>query len=282
MTFKQATARVEEIRTTSTNIHQVIQSLVDMWKELGVTVVLSDYPSKYNEHASNTHYAPAGYKTNFGSKRELPTGYPAWEGIWDGTIKTEKGELYFSELVNGESFYTHRPKYPKIPWIKTGSGGGGENFRFSGRLFLYDFPLMEKKFRETYDDYYLLKRTYNRVLERYVRDYKAEKNNYVSKQTKLLEIDLLLDEITTLKGRVLLNKKKITSFYYSEFNKNYGKDVPLPATFFDNDTEIKDAVVEASYSTKESLPSLAAGVERLRELTKEIEEYERNSPEVVI
>lgn len=85
----------------------------------------------YTDSASNSHNAPHTGVTNWGSKADLPVGYPGWVGSITGSLNRDK---------------KHNHSYPygsflRMLGLKTGGGGGGnERWSYSVTVFLDDWP----------------------------------------------------------------------------------------------------------------------------------------------
>ena len=73
---------VEDIRVTSTSIHEVIDRVLALWLKNGVKVTFTSYPSSFKNSVSNSHNSPSGYPKNGGSELHIPKGYPGWQGKW--------------------------------------------------------------------------------------------------------------------------------------------------------------------------------------------------------
>jgi hypothetical protein len=108
----------------------------------------------YSEHVSNSHHSPHDGIQNFDTRADYnkgkPTGYPGWDGNFEYTVQSYKGQTH-SYPGSGEMWEGTR--------IHTGSGGGGngtpeqeklfqQNFGFDLRLFASDWPLMAAEYEK--------------------------------------------------------------------------------------------------------------------------------------
>jgi hypothetical protein len=81
---------------------------------------------RWSDRCSNTHAAPKGKPTNWGSKPDLPTGYPGWTG--NIHLSCEGDTWRLSDML-------------KRVGIHTGSGGGANHsLRYGVTLFAEEWP----------------------------------------------------------------------------------------------------------------------------------------------
>ncbi len=93
--------------------------------------------ARYNNSVSNTHSCPKSGVQNWGSKKDLPRGYPGWHGSIVGSVRSNSEKV---ESISMSEFF-------KLIDIHTGSGSGGGNgynpestFQYSVSVFLDDWP----------------------------------------------------------------------------------------------------------------------------------------------
>lgn len=282
--LKAAMAKeIEEIRTTSTSIHEVVDRLTNMWLANGIKITFSNYPSDFNLSVSNSHESPAGYPTNWGGDGDKPRGYPGWRGSWNGTVeiidhKRWPKSMYFSDVINdtwGE--YKTAP----VTWLKTGSGGGGESFRYSGSFFVYDFPKMHEEFKRNNNEYKVLENEYTDAIDMYNRKFRQERDLHVRKASTCVKVGYMKDQVEGLLATINTAQEKVKEHAYSEFTAAYDVKVPKPTSIFVKDAETKQAILSKNVPTQ-VLPYLAPIYERIEDLTTKIETYMADNPEVFI
>lgn len=274
---KQINKKAEEIRKTSKSIHEVILRLQNLWLEYGIKVVFTSYPSSFTHSASNSHSAPKGYPQNWGGKPDKPKGYPGWVGTWEGKVITDKNiwgnGLYFSDLVDS---------YGGIYWIKTGTGGGGDDFRFEGKLFLYDFPVMHKEFEDNGKAYTVLKNNYTDSVTGYYKTFINARDTSVKKEKQVEYINMLQKELVDLSSTLDKKRKQTIDYYRGKFCDTYGVKLEIPNTMFVDDDALSTTITASNYSAAVPLPELESTVKRISELTEEINTYTINNPEQFI
>lgn len=276
ITLMEAGEKVEQIRTTSTNIHQVILSLKDLWKELGITVVFTSYPSRFDADISNSHDAPLNYPTNFIRDILKPLYYPGWEGYWEGTVFGNN--LNFRSLIEGDKKFN----LPSIHWIKTGTGSPGQSFRISGTLFLYDFPLIEESYKSAYTDHDSIKKTFKAVLNHYDKHYSQALYSYINTQQQTVTLKELAAQIKELRVCLEDKENKSKAYLTSEFNKQYNAPLPVPPLSFIDDEKVRRILTKATYETANPLPELKEVYEKIKKVHQELIQFEKDNLELLI
>ncbi len=149
----------------------------------------------YREHASNTHSAPIGMKSNFIASKnpDLPTGYPALTG--EITIVYNKEPKGFSD--------EHFNRYNGIAGINTGSGGyrsskEGYTCSYGVTLWLDDFP----KIKENIEKVFLENNKFEEQQKQIVQEYEKElkKSTYIDGLD--FDIKKLTKEVEELNARL--------------------------------------------------------------------------------
>lgn len=178
---------------------------------------------RYCEHASNTHSAPIGMKTNWSQIRNsgIPTGYPALVG--EITIIYNKQPKGFSD--------EHFNSYSGIAGICTGTGGyqsskEGYTCRYSVTLWLEDFPKIKEKIEKAFEVNKIFTEEKNRIVAEY--EEKLSQNNYVSGlesdiQSLTEQIEELSFKIQSVRKAKSDAVKKIAWPYKEQIEKLYAK-----------------------------------------------------------
>lgn len=274
--------KVEDIRKTSISVHEVIDRLQEMWMEEGIKVTFTSYPTSFRNTVSNTHNSPKGYPQNWRGDGDKPKGYPGWSGNWSGYVEVLDKErwgntLYFSDLREGG----HKG-LPNIPWLKTGSGGGGENFRFDGMLFLYDFPEMHEQFKTQGGEFKVLEKDYAESVATYYDRFSKEQTTFIGSRKQILQLDKINKKIQALQKDLTEIKDVSIDYYKGKFCEQYEVKLPNPPSIFANDADIMVTKTISSYSSSKILPDLESTVGHIEKLSKEIAEYIENNPEIFI
>lgn len=283
--FKRLKAEIEDIRVTSRSIHEVVKRLQDMWLSAGVKVTFTEYPHLFSDKVSNTHNAPKGYPQNWRQKADKPKGYPGWSGSWVGEVALMPdckltNAPYFSDLVNdswGEL------DIPSVPWLQTGSGGGGRNnFQYSGMLFIYDFPLMNAEFEANGGKFQVMQREYCDSVDKYRQAFKRQQDIYVDNSDENKACTKMLKDLEEVMKRVRKMQKEARDHYNSKFAIGY--DVPLaqPTSIFVDDNLVQATNVLVNYNKATPLPELESTVEYIENLSRAIDDYKEEHPEVFI
>lgn len=275
---------IEDIRVTSKSVHEVVDRLVAFWKDKGINVYIEDYPTSFDHRVSNSHNSPAGYPQNWGGKGDLPRGYPGWRGIWKGTVevidkKRWGSSLYFSDMVGSWGRYKG---LPVVSWVKTGSGGGGDSFRYDGMLFLYDFPSMYDEYKINNEKYYqLVKDDYNFALQEYQRKYKQLRDEAVYTTPEVQSAKKLAELTKTLAQNAKGAEEKAIKYATNKFNKDMPANIPTPTSIFTESDYVK-AIITDRDSTKIEPPELEAIKNRLRVLSEELKTFMETTPEMFV
>lgn len=141
-------------RLTATSIDDYRRKLIDVWNKvhapLGMTLDELEFTVHWKMDLSNSHNAPIGYQTNWCGSRDkegIPKSYPGWGGRVKGKMSTGSRSYVnvydFHQLIDGRL-----REVCKVPGFNTGSGSGGHSFNFTLELFVYDFPLILKDFKD--------------------------------------------------------------------------------------------------------------------------------------
>jgi hypothetical protein len=142
------------VRLEATSLEHAIQLLTKMSKETyGVEWNLRSYPDRLEMHP-NSHDAPLGKPTNWGSDLKLPRGYLSYHGTWEGTFKgnysrwgDRKEKAGLSDVLD---------KYHGIAYgFHTGSGSSGDQFHMDGTIYVEDFPKIWKRMKPLYEGNFL-------------------------------------------------------------------------------------------------------------------------------
>ncbi len=276
-------AKFEDIRLTSRSIHEVIERLLSLWLSIGIKVTFTSYPSSFNDKVSNTHNAPEGYPQNWGSEADKPKGYPGWRGLWQGTVEvvdntvTKKSKLYFSDLIGSWDV-----GLPRLPWIKTGSGGGGENFRFEGILFIYDFPKMYEEFEANGGQFGVLQKEYCKTVDQYRREFNNKRSHYISNTEEHMACTSMLKDLDEVMKKVRTLQKQTTDYYRAKFTADYDVSLPRPTSIFVDDQLLEATTTLVNYNKSIPLPELESTEKYIRQLSAQIDDYKESHPEVFI
>lgn len=122
--------------TSVEHLKQLVLECSDQLSKAGDAKIIEiEFDVSYSGHASNTHSAPIGGKSNFEKKPHLPTGYPALVGKC----------YYRYDSPNNRSF-----SVGGIRGINCGCGNGTGNngYEIYTTLFLDDFPLIKQAIQE--------------------------------------------------------------------------------------------------------------------------------------
>lgn len=280
-TVTQFKRGIEDIRVTSTSIHEVVARLVALWGEHGIKVKFTSYPSTFSTTVSNSHNSPAGYAQNWIGEAHLPRGYPGWAGSWKGVIEVMDSNSwphtpYFSNLINGEV-----KGLPPVPWLKTGSGGGGDSFSYSGMLFLYDFPVMHEQFKQTGEEFKVLEVDYGYAVKHYAELLKTQRTKYVINSELHLKAQALYDQAKKEYKKAEDMLEKTHTYLIGGFNDKYDVEPPLPNSMFTDDLETTKALTLKA-TEKTPPPNLSATYSYIEDLAAKIGDYMKNNPEVFI
>lgn len=288
LTLQKAQKEVENIRTTSNDMPEVIKRLVLMWRRQGVEVTFNHYPNVFKLNVSNSHSSPKGYKQNFSRRPYLPTYYPGWEGIWEGVVKTrgtiKQKIIPFSDLIGGAPSFG----LPKIHWIKTGTGSANQQFNVSGELFLYDFENIYKNKQLTHIDLIRLRSDYVETFCTYRRYYRLALDDYLKKNSTLNAAKDLQDYTQKYMQKYTFKADSMTNSIehdvIDKFNATYNTPMPMPSGILNEKAqkEVKKSIQgQVAYGYK-PVAYTDAIVERLNKLTMELIKYKEDFPEAFI
>lgn len=281
-------AEIEDIRTTSSNIHEVVDRLKKLWLSMGIKVTFSSYPNTFAHQVSNTHSAPKGYPQNWSRDPDKPRGYPGWSGNWIGTVEIVDKEKYkcnkvwFSDLITGKWSSSEQKPIPAVPWLHTGSGGGGDTFHFDGRLYIYDFPKMREEFEASGGIYEVMKKDYYDAVKSYRLLFKRHQNEYVNSHKESADCAKLLEQLSKLTETVVTIQKQVQDHYTAKFAESYDVKLPTYKTVFLDDKLIEAVSNEVNYDKATPLPELASTEKYIRELSQQVQDYREKHPEVFI
>lgn len=283
--YKEVEAEIEDIRVTSVNIHEVVDRLLSLWLSLGIKVTLDRYPNNFVYAVSNTHYAPSGYPTNGRGEAGKPTGYPGWVGTWEGTVEVvnkntiEKENINFTGLVNNPWQGTG---LPNIPWIKTGTGSGGGSFRYSGMLFIYDFPAMNAEFEQNGGHFEVLQQEYCASVAQYRSAFTSLQKDHVNSRTAVRTCQDMVDQLKALLKDARGMRDKAIDHYKAEFAETYGAEVPKPSSVFVDDRLMESTILLKNYNRTTKLPELVSAKAYVQQISDAIDSYKEEHPEVFI
>lgn len=282
--FKRLKAEIEDIRVTSRSIHEVVKRLQDLWLSVGVKVTFTSYPQNFNYKVSNTHNSPMGYPQNWRREADKPEGYPGWQGSWEGTVEVLEGSkikkgIYFSEVVN-DAWSNHR--LPQVPWLQTGSGGGGESFRYSGMLFIYDFPMMNAEFEASGGKFEVMQREYCDAVRKYQQEFKRHQDKFVEYSHENSACDKMLKDLDDLMKDVRKMQKQARDHYSAKFSAQYEVQLAQPTSIFVDDKLLEATNTLVNYNKTTPLPELRSTVASIEELSIAIDDYKKEHPEVFI
>lgn len=277
---KQISSELEKIRTTSENIHEVVQRLTKLWELIGIKVVFTSYPSEFTYSVSNSHNAPKGYSQNWKRESDKPEGYPGWTGVWKGTITTTDSKswgtsLAFRNLIGSWG----NKKLPSCTWIKTGTGSSGIDFNISGMLFLYDFPLMHKQFCDNKEEFKVLEKDYNNAIKKYHNKFLSARDNYIKTSPLNITLQELTKELEERLQDLNAYKVKMHNYHASKFCENYKVVVPKMPSMFIDDKAVREFITDTSYSNAIALPELSSTIQHIKSLSEKIENFVNTNPE---
>lgn len=147
-------------RLTATSLEdfrlKVFELLKKANKKFGVQLLSFDFTDiRYQMKLSNSHNCPIGseYTQNWGGADGKPKGYPGWKAQL-------KGRTIHNHCAKRGTYLTHRMgvtsprrcQEVSIPGLNSGSGGGVESFSYELSLFLYDFPLIHKQYKDSLNE----------------------------------------------------------------------------------------------------------------------------------
>ena len=217
-------------RLNATSIEHLKQLVLECSEQLSkageAKTIEIDFDVSYSGHASNTHSAPIGGKSNFEKKPHLPTGYPALTGkCW----------------YRYDSYKNHGFSVGGIRGINCGCGNGTGNngYEIYTTLFLDDFPLIRQaimdeqaKIQQAEDVAAKLYEQYNLAVTEDPVIVDLDKNiSHLTNEIAKLQKDL--SKVYTHKSRYVLDVHKQPLYdMYSEYKQSVGnlvymKDYPM-------------------------------------------------------
>lgn len=228
---------INEPRLTATSIEDFRLKVIKLWNQVngkhGVQMTELCFENMtWKNKCSNSHSAPIGYKTNwcgYGDKDGIPRGYPGWRGRMKGKLSAWKS-ISSSELKENKDSFGQ-----KIPGLNSGSGGGGENFEFELELFVYDFPLIYEKFKESLDKRDLIWKQYNiRKLED--ETYLFKRQNFITNNEELKKVSNLMSETDTQINKlkeILKLQRSTFDCYHKDLLEQYSRENPYDFTILE-------------------------------------------------
>ncbi len=270
---------IDEIRKNAISIEDLIQKIEKYLLTLGIKLAFKSYPCNFSKNISNSHTSPKGYDRNWGGNDDKPNGYPGWSGYWEGKIEIidssilGKKHLSFSELVN--EFNLH--------FFQTTSGSGGSDFRYSGMLWLYDFPVMHQEFEDSGEAFSVLDNEYFTKLIAYQKEYNDKRQRFIDDDKDIIYIKDHEKELKKLSLELQTIRSQKSKALKNDFNQKYGKDLPLPPRAFISDsTFVMNVHAAISFNAETIHPDIEPLFQRVEDLTQEILKYIDKKPEEFI
>jgi len=280
---KQAEEEIEEIRLTSVSICEVIERLKTVWLSYGLKVSLSSYPTRFSKAVTNTHNAPEGYPTNWRNEGHLPKGYPGWEGDWIGSVEVIDHDRweYVPGLTDLSGGWSNKGTIPQAKWLHTGSGGGGDNFRYSGMLFIYDFPAMHEQFLASGGEYAVIEHEYKRAIDSFNEEYQRSSNKFVAEHDTTVELFRMQKDLGDAQVKIAKAIKVVSSSLRKEFKETTSGVPPLPDSMFVDSASTAAAFADV-IASKQAMPKLDEIRSYVDTLGKKVAKYVKDNPEVFI
>ena len=225
---------INEPRLTATSIEDFRLKVIKLWNQVngkhGVQMTELYFNNiQWNNKCSNSHSAPIGYKTNwcgYGDKDGIPRGYPGWKGWMKGKLTAWKSISSTELKENKDSFGQ------KIPGLNTGSGGGGENFEFELELFVYDFPLIYEKFKESLDKRDLIEKQYD-IRKAEDQAYLLKRQSFIYNNEELKKVNNIISDTETQISKlneILKLQRNTFECYHKDLFEQYTKENPYDFT----------------------------------------------------
>ena len=277
-------AEVEQIRLTATSPHNLIVLLTAFWLRHGIKVTFKDYPANFSLSVSNSHNSPKGYQQNWcghSDHQGVPNGYPGWSGTWEGSIEildtctiAKKG-MSFSRLTGAWS-----DSVMDVWYIQTGTGGGGNSFRYNGMLWLYDFPLMHIEFEKNGGRLDVYKKEYGEHIHNYQQRYNQELTKKINNNQDLRRCLQLKTDLAALGESLDIGVKQTKTSITHEFNSTHLIKFPEISSAFEvNQDAVKNIYLQTTTGKKVLLPELQELFQQIEDLTKEANIYIEEHPE---
>lgn len=277
---------LEEIRTTSTSIHEAVMRVVELWRANGVSVNFISYPSAFSMQVRNTHDSPKGYPQNRESKPGLPKGYPGWQGRWSGTIeivdpkKLGSGYASFQDLCG-----TWGPcgNLGGVTFFKIGCGGAGKSdFSYSGMMYLYDFPKMHQEFIDNGEEYKVLESEYNTSISDYRKVFLELQREHVEENPEYVKLSRMVENLSKSILELEHAKSKLADSIRQKFTENYDVPIPKPASIFVNDGAVMSAVCTTQRKGVKVHPKMEELMTYMSSLASKIQTYKDDNPELFV
>lgn len=276
--------RAQLIRETATSIEHLIQLIQEYCLEFGVQITFRDYPSCFDNNVSNTHNSPEGYPRS--GNGEAPTGYPGWYGCWKGNIQIIDRDLLEDKLQKhftpSEFSFSNLKETLFMYYLQTGTGTPSAQFDIGGKLFVYDFPKMHEEFKSNGNEPIILESNYIDLIKRYSAEFSRDREKYVKSSKEFQKTLSMYNEVLELSGKLKAGLEKVQRVKTDEFNKKYGKPLPLPNSAFMNPQKVKEISVDHQYQSATVLPDLEKMYKAAEKLKEEIETYAEKYPEYII
>lgn len=260
----------EEIRLSAKSVDEIITRLVQCYKENGIEITFTEYPGRWSETVSNSHNTPKGYPSNWcgrGDDKGIPRGYPGWSGNWKGEI-IKGTSKYFSDI--------------KPQWLKTGTGGGGQNFRYDGMLFLYDFPEMYKEWEAEGGVIKQKCDAFNKSLTEIHSNHKKERDSFINADESVIEIKSKIEKMRLIQAQLDIFKNELIQNATKRFHEANPVNIPEISSAFISYQKLNEVqkYIEEGKSIK--LTDVKASILKSEKLFKEVLEYYEAHPEIFI
>lgn len=289
---KYCTNEIEQIRQEATSPEHLIQLVEKFLLSKGIKITFTSYPSNFRLSVRNSHNSPKGYKQNWGGhsdKDGIPRGYPGWSGRWEGSIEVlDKGilglksnNISIDNLTTGGSF--NDDIVPRLWFIQTGSGSCGHDFSMDGMLWLYDFPKMNEEYEKNNGKFDIINEEYFSAMITYSELYNKEQSKFIKHNNTYNHLESLTEKLNAKSRELSKVKTELTKSLKNKFNKENGKEIPLPpSAFLENNDAIMRLHENVSFKSKSEIPELKGIVSQIESLVNEIETYIKTKPEEFI
>lgn len=273
---------VEEIRLKARSIPHLMQLLESFLLTKGLKLVLRSYPSTFNYSLSNSHDSPIGYPQNWCGRRDhdgVPRGYPGWSGKWDGHIEiidptilnikdTKKRDL--DALINKWS-----DSLMHINFLDSMSNG-------TGKLWLYDFPLMWEEFKNNGDELKVIETQYKELLNNHHRKFSQERLSYISNDSNYVKLNSLKEK--TEQQLKMLDEaiRSNHAFLKNKYNRENGFEFTPPYTMFEDTEYIMKRHTDVSHGEDKENPDPTKLIQEIERLNEVAYSYVQDHPEIFI
>lgn len=226
---------INEPRLTATSIEDYRLKVMKLWNQVnskhGVQMLELYFDNMtWSNKCSNSHSAPIGYQENWCGNRDkegIPKGYPGWKGRIKGKLSAWKSLIGYGLYPEDKHGFGI-----KIPGLNTGSGGGGDLFQYELTLFVYDFPLIYKNFKESLDKRDLIEKQYN-IRKAEDEAYIVKRQNFISNDENFKKVSNLINDnetqISKLKEIISLQRDTLTCCHKDLFEQ-YTNENPYDFT----------------------------------------------------